>query len=159
MGMVDKFCKKIGIGDTDDIDDLEREIRDDEQALQREQAEREARERLKMNDNVVDFSDAAREHAVSVKMRVMVINPKSFDDAQQVANCLKDKRPVVVNFEDTNSEDAGRIVDFISGTTYALAGEIQKVGSKVFLCAPSNVNITCSEEKKTLSSEMPWMRK
>ena len=76
MGMVDKFCKKIGIGDTDDIDDLEREIRDDEQALQREQAEREARERLKMNDNVVDFSDAAREHAVSVKMRVMVINPK-----------------------------------------------------------------------------------
>ena len=55
MGMVDKFCKKIGIGDTDDIDDLEREIRDDEQALQREQAEREARERLKMNDNVVDF--------------------------------------------------------------------------------------------------------
>ena len=92
-------------------------------------------------------------------MKVIVIEPKSFDDAQQVANCLKEKRPVVINFENTDGEAAKRIIDFISGTTYALSGEIKKVGHNVFLCAPSNVNVSYTEEQKTVSTEMPWLKK
>ena len=120
--------------------------------------------------NVVDFSSAqsARESAQgNIKLRVIVIEPKSFDDAQQVANCLREKRPVVINFENTDADAAKRIIDFISGTTYALngeikkvgRGEIKKVGRNVFLCAPSNVNVTYTEEEKKVSAEMPWLKK
>ena len=50
-------------------------------------------------------------------------------------------------------------IDFISGTTYALNGEIKKVGHNVFLCAPSNVNVSYTEEDKKVSAEMPWLKK
>ena len=52
-----------------------------------------------------------------------------------------------------------RIVDFISGTTYALNGEIKKIGNNVFLCAPSNVNVSYMEEERKVSTEMPWLKK
>ena len=98
-------------------------------------------------------------NVTAYKMKVVVIEPKSFDDAQQVANCLREKRPVVINFENTIEEDAKRITDFISGTIYALNGEIKKVSNNVFFCAPSNVNISYSEDKKSVSTEMPWLKK
>ena len=114
------------------------------------------------NSNVVDFHSAAsaRESAAAaIKVKVVVIEPKSFDDAQQVANNLREKKPVVINFEHTEGEAAKRIIDFISGTTYALNGEIKKVGHNVFLCAPSNVNVSYTEEEKKVSAEMPWLKK
>ena len=110
----------------------------------------------------MDFHSAAsaRESAAAaVKVKVVVIEPKSFDDAQQVANNLREKKPVVINFEKTEGEAAKRIIDFISGTTYALNGEIKKVGHNVFLCAPSNVNVSYTEEEKKVSAEMPWLKK
>ena len=112
--------------------------------------------------NVVDFHSAAtaRENTVTnYKMKVIVIEPQTFDDAQQVANNLREKKPVVINFEKTEAEDAKRIIDFISGTTYALNGEIKKVGHNVFLCAPSNVNVSYTEEERRVSTEMPWLKK
>lgn len=113
--------------------------------------------------NVVDFQSAAsaRENTsvTNMKMKVIVIEPKTFDDAQQVANNLREKKPVVINFEKTEADDAKRIIDFISGTTYALNGEIKKVGHNVFLCAPSNVNVSYTEEEKKVSAEMPWLKK
>ena len=112
---------------------------------------------------MVDFQNAAsaRDSAIaSYKMKVIVIEPKSFDDAQEVANCLREKRPVVINFDKTDAEAAKRIIDFISGTTYALNGEIKKVGRNVFLCAPSNVNVSYTEEdNKKGTTEMPWMKR
>ena len=119
-------------------------------------------ERGESSRNVVDFHSAQTAHesvVTSYKMKVIVIEPKTFDDAQQVANNLREKKPVVINFEKTEAEDAKRIIDFISGTTYALNGEIKKVGHNVFLCAPSNVNVTYTEEERRVSSEMPWLKK
>ena len=114
------------------------------------------------SNNVVDFHSAAsaRESAAAAtKVKVVVIEPKSFDDAKQVANNLRERKPVVINFEHTEGEAAKRIIDFISGTTYALNGEIKKVGHNVFLCAPSNVNVSYTEEEKKVSAEMPWLKK
>ena len=120
-------------------------------------------ERSDSSRNVVDFQSAAsaREGSsvTNMKMKVIVIEPKTFDDAQQVANNLREKKPVVINFEKTEADDAKRIIDFISGTTYALNGEIKKVGHNVFLCAPSNVNVSYTEEEKKVSAEMPWLKK
>lgn len=106
-------------------------------------------------DNVVDFKNKAK---TNNQLKVMVIEPVSFDDAQQVAEHIRNHKPVVVNFENTNSDVAKRIIDFISGTTYALSGDIKKVGKNVFMCAPDNVSVNFSEElkKNTTSTSMPW---
>ena len=152
MEIFDKFGKKLGFGDSDEVDDE----RDDEF-----EDEREEKRAANRPDNVVDLQSAAhaKESAALPNLKVMVIEPRAFDDAQQIANALKEKRPVVINFENTDPEDAKRIIDFISGTTYALSGEIKKVGQDVFLCAPSNVNVAFSQDKNPLSSEMPWLKK
>lgn len=159
MGFIDKVCGKIGLIDPEDIND-KRDSRDEDDDFE-ESDEMERGDSLA--SNVVNFqaaaSNAAMNNVAAYKMKVVVIEPKSFDDAQQVANCLRDKRPVVINFENTIEEDAKRITDFISGTIYALNGEIKKVSNNVFFCAPSNVNISYSEDKKSVSTEMPWLKK
>ena len=159
MGFIDKVCGKIGLIDPEDIND-KRDLRDeDDDFAESDEMEREET----LASNVVNFQAAAANaslnNVTAYKMKVVVIEPKSFDDAQQVANCLREKRPVVINFENTIEEDAKRITDFISGTIYALNGEIKKVSNNVFFCAPSNVNISYSEDKKSVSSEMPWLKK
>ena len=159
MGFIDKVCGKIGLIDPEDIND-KRDSRDEDDDFE-ESDEMERGESLA--SNVVNFqaaaSNAAMNNVAAYKMKVVVIEPKSFDDAQQVANCLRDKRPVVINFENTVDEDAKRITDFISGTICALHGEIKMVSNNVFFCAPSNVNISYSEDKKSVSAEMPWLKK
>lgn len=171
MSIIDKVCGKIGLVDDEDDklaqeeaalklqEEKQREL-EAQRAQQRAQQRANERNAENQHNNVVDFQSAtsARE-AANVKMKVIVIEPKTFDDAQQVANNLRDKKPVVINFEKTEAEDAKRIIDFISGTTYALNGEIKKVGHNVFLCAPSNVNVTYTEEERKVSSEMPWLKK
>ena len=167
MKIIDKVCGKIGLIDSDEEKKLKEEIEQEEQEVEEEDEEEVSKfERSEGQPeasarNVVDFTSAAsaRENGGNLRMKVIVIEPKTFDDAQQVANCLREKRPVVINFENTDGDDARRIIDFISGTTYALNGEIKKVGHNVFFCAPSNVNVTDTEEERKVSTEMPWLKK
>ena len=169
MSILDKVAGKIGIGESEEEKQLREELENEERTAQEEEDEavedeepRFVRPRQEPPQNVVNFQAAASarsEAQGNVKIRVIVIEPKNFDDAQQVANNLREKKPVVINFENTDAEDARRIIDFISGTTYALNGEIRKVGHNVFLCAPSNVNVTFTEEERRVSSEMPWLKK
>ena len=76
------------------------------------------------------------------QMRVVVMEPNSFEEAQNIADQLKSRRPVIVNLENAEKMLAKRIVDFISGTTYALNGNMQKVGNGIFLFVPNNVDIS-----------------
>ena len=164
MSIIDKVCGKMGLLDPEDE---KLNLEDETLGHQPEARQAEGDERMDLgredgSRNVVDFHSAAsaRENVVnSIKMKVIVIEPKTFDDAQQVANNLREKKPVVINFEKTEAEDAKRIIDFISGTTYALNGEIKKVGHNVFLCAPSNVNVSYTEDERKVSTEMPWLKK
>ena len=93
------------------------------------------------------------------QIKVMVVEPFTFDDAQHIADHLKNRKPVVVNFENTEKEIAKRMVDFISGTTYALSGTIQKIGNNIFMCAPSNVDVTYnSREDGEDKAFLPWIK-
>ena len=113
--------------------------------------------------NVVDFNSemAARKSVTAAmsKAKINTIRPKSFDHAQEVANSLRDKIPVIINFEETDTETAIRILDFISVKTYALNGEIKKVSQNVFVCAPSTVTVTYTEEEKKITGDIPWLTK
>ena len=116
-----------------------------------------------VGNNVVDFNSemAARKNGTMMmnKAKINTIRPKSFDHAQEVANSLRDKVPVIINFEETDTEVAKRILDFISGTTYALNGEIKKVSQNVFVCAPSNVTVAYTVEEKKITGDIPWLTK
>lgn len=81
-------------------------------------------------------------------MKVMVCEPQNFDEVQMLADHLKNRKQVIVNFENTPDDVSRRIFDFISGTTYALDGNSQQLGKDVFLFAPSNVEI--SKDARTL---------
>lgn len=72
--------------------------------------------------------------------------PRSLADAQRAAEDLKERRPVIVNLEKADDELARRVIDFISGVTYALNGFYERVGDKVFLFTPSNIIIADEDE-------------
>ncbi len=74
-------------------------------------------------------------------MKVVVCEPDSFEEVQVLADHLKSRKQLILNFENTQPDEARRIIDFISGTTYALDGNSQQLGRNVFVFAPSNVEI------------------
>ncbi len=124
---------------------------DDEQKLKSDDVSENGDQRGRKNSNVVNLT------SVQKQMKVIVVEPFSFDDAQHVADHLKNRKPVVINFENTEREIAKRMVDFISGTTYALGGTIQKVGNHIFLCAPNNVDVAYSPNEELTNREfLPW---
>lgn len=74
-------------------------------------------------------------------VRVILCEPQAYDEAQMIADHLKNRRSVVVNLHRMRKETARRVVDFLSGTVYALNGHIQKVGHDIFMCTPDNVEM------------------
>ena len=92
-------------------------------------------------------------------MKVVVIQPRSLDDSQQIANCLKEKRPVVINFEGVDDQLYRRILDFVSGTTYALDGNVNSISTRVWLFSPKNVNVSVSKQANQGLTDMRWEEK
>lgn len=74
-------------------------------------------------------------------IRLVLFEPRSYEESQEIADHLKSHRPVVVNLQLVRRDVRFRIVDFLSGTVYALGGSIQKLGSNIFICTPANVDI------------------
>jgi cell division inhibitor SepF len=82
--------------------------------------------------------------------RVHLVIPKSFNDAQQVADKFKDGIPVVLNLQGTDTELSKRLIDFASGLTYALDGGMQRIADKVFMLTPQNVEISAEERAQLI---------
>ncbi|MGI6583236.1 MAG: cell division protein SepF [bacterium] len=93
------------------------------------------------------------------RMRVVVVEPTTFEDAKRVVDHLKGRQPVVLNLEETEGDLAQRIIDFVSGATFATDGGIQKVGQGIFLFTPNNVDIAADEGERTFeNSRFPWVK-
>ena len=73
--------------------------------------------------------------------KMILLEPRAFSESQQIADHLKKRNTVVVNMKRVTSEQAKRIIDFLSGTVYAIGGDLQKIGVGIFLCTPKNVNV------------------
>lgn len=78
-------------------------------------------------------------------VRVHLVNPTSFNDAQEVADRFKRATPVILNLQTTDAELAKRLIDFASGLTYALDGGMQKVAEKTFMLTPRNVEVSAEQ--------------
>jgi cell division inhibitor SepF len=79
------------------------------------------------------------------EVRVHLVVPKSFNDAQDVADKFKDSIPVILNLQSSDTELSKRLIDFGSGLTYALDGGMQRIADKVFLLTPRNVEVSAEE--------------
>ena len=84
------------------------------------------------------------------QVRVHLVLPRSFNDAQQIADRFKDSVPVILNLQTADTELSKRLIDFASGLTYALDGSMQRVADKVFLLTPRNVEVSAEERARAL---------
>ena len=73
--------------------------------------------------------------------KVVLVEPRVYAEAQDISEQLKNKRAVVVNLQRIDRDQGIRIIDFLSGTVYALGGDIQRIGTDIFLCVPDNVEV------------------
>jgi cell division inhibitor SepF len=84
------------------------------------------------------------------QVRVHLVLPRSFNDAQQIADRFKDSVPVILNLQSADTELSKRLIDFASGLTYALDGSMQRVADKVFLLTPRDVEVSAEERARAL---------
>ena len=98
-----------------------------------------------------EYSD---EHGVAGS-KMILLEPRAYSESQQIADHLKTRNAVVVNLKRVTPDQAKRIVDFLSGTLYAIGGDLQKLGGGIFLCTPNNVNVEgkISDEVSTKSNK------
>lgn len=121
----DKLGRFFGISNDD-------ELEDDEEYTTRNE-----------NNNSLPFNSINRDNVVSIKSglnsaksKIVLYEPRVYSDAKDVAQNLLNNKAVVINFSRMEDSSARRIVDFITGTVYALNGEIQRIGDKIFLATP-----------------------
>lgn len=126
------------------LDDEEKEVQEqpsrEEQRPVREQPRRapmkkQAVGELQQSATVVSLQ------SVQKSSKVILIEPRVYAEAQDISEHLKNKRAVVVNLQRIERDQGIRIVDFLSGTVYALGGDIQRIGTDIFLCVPENVEV------------------
>ena len=96
--------------------------------------------------------------------KMILMEPRAYSESQQIADHLKNRNSVVVNFKRVTSAQAKRIIDFLTGCVYSIGGTMQKIGVGIYLCTPKNVNIqgkiTDENEKPTKttneSDDIDW---
>lgn len=131
MGVMNRFMNFIGLQEEEEV--VEREAL----TSQEDQVETPFENRKNQNQkgsNIVSIHSQKN-------VKVVLAEPRSYDEAQEIADHLRSFRTVVVNLQRVRNDQALRIIDFLSGTVYALSGSISKVGSNIFLCTPDTVEI------------------
>ncbi len=90
--------------------------------------------------------------------KMILVEPRAYSESQQIADHLKSRNSVVVNFKRVTSDQSKRIIDFLSGTLYAINGDLQKIGDGIYLCTPKNIDVQgrISEEEKTSDNGEDW---
>jgi cell division inhibitor SepF len=128
MGVMNKFMNFLGLQEEEEI--IEREQIVDSH----EEDETKSFEQRKNKGNIVSIHSQKN-------VRVILNEPRTYEETQEIADHLRARRPVVVNLHRVRADQAIRILDFLSGTVYALNGSISKIGTNIFLCTPDSVEI------------------
>ncbi|WP_422448202.1 cell division protein SepF [Thermoanaerobacterium sp. DL9XJH110] len=89
----------------------------------------------------------------TVKNKMVIFRPTSFDEVREISDEVKNRRAVIVNLEKLDKENARRILDFMSGSVYALNGTVKKIGPGIFIFAPDNVDISGTDIDESLKEK------
>jgi len=94
------------------------------------------------------------------QFKLVVIEPKGFDECPKLVDNLKGKKPVIINLERIEADTARKIFDFLSGATYALDGNVQRVANNIFVFAPENVDVMANIDNRGMDASddnrNPW---
>lgn len=131
MGVMNRFMNFLGLQEEEEIVEREQIMDDDDEP--RETSGTELRKNNRAS-NVVSIHSQKN-------VKVILNEPRSYDEAQDIADHLRSHRSVIVNLQRVRIDQATRIIDFMSGTVYALGGSISKIGGNIFLCTPDTVEI------------------
>ena len=143
------------------MDSAEPEEYDDENVYEYEDEEEEVEDKkLFGRRNREKEKVVAMPQAQTNAIKMVISQPTSFEQSDEICSFLKEKKSVIVNLEYVNKDVARRIVDFISGGVYALDGYIQKVSNSIFLVAPSNYEITNEMAREEMKSKLSvsWLK-
>ena len=149
--LINKMLNLVGFDGDDTL--MEEEENNNQFSSKIHDADREAVNPFKKNNNgkLVNLSNANQ-------LKLVVMQPCSFDDAQDVCDHLKEKKPVVINLEYADKETARRLIDFLSGAVYGVDGHIQKVSPTIFLIVPFNVDILSDSKEDKSKGTFPWTK-
>ena len=159
MGFSDAFKKLVGIEEIDD------DFSEEELASAKEEIRREERKSVSsfQPKGVEAVKAVPLEKRVSIAgtnaFKLVVIEPKSFDECPKLVDSLKGRRPVIINLEKIETETAKKIFDFLSGATYALNENVQKVANNIFIFAPESVDIAANQDDRGFEfsgNKNPW---
>ncbi|MCD7894728.1 MAG: cell division protein SepF [Erysipelotrichaceae bacterium] len=92
----------------------------------------------------VKTSNAIRQFSANKDSHLILFEPRAYSETQEIATYLKQKRAAVVNLHRLQKEQSKRVIDFLSGVIFAIEGDIQQIGPKIFLCTPKNIGVTGS---------------
>lgn len=97
---------------------------------------------------------------VTTNSKMVITQPTCFDDVVDVCDYIKARKSVIVNLETVNSEEGRRILDFLSGSTYAIEGNMQKISKLIYLITPKNIEIQNDVERETYRSKLgfSWLK-
>jgi cell division inhibitor SepF len=129
MGVMNKFMNFLGLQEEEEVIHRERVVEEHEEVETNPYEQRN-----KNKANVVSIHSQK-------SSKVVLSEPRSYDETQEIADHLRSRRAVVVNLQRVRPETGARIVDFLSGTVYALNGYISKLGPNIYLCTPDSVDI------------------
>ncbi|MCI3921050.1 cell division protein SepF [Paenibacillus sp. TRM 82003] len=129
MGLLNKFWNFFGLQDEEEVVEREKEpTYETDEPLSQQNDFR------KVKNNVVSL------HAQK-SSKLVLCEPRNYEETQTIADHLRSRKAILVNLQRVRPEQAMRIVDFLSGTVYALNGSISKVGPNIFVCTPESVEI------------------
>ncbi|WP_227935739.1 cell division protein SepF [Alkalihalobacillus deserti] len=138
MGMKSRFKRFFELGDEyEEVEEYEEERFDEEnEPKRRSRSQYTKQQSTSTPQNVVSLQ------SVQKGTKVILLEPRTYDEAQEIADHLKNRKAVIINLQRISYDQAKRIVDFLSGTVYAIGGDIQKIGADIFLCTPDNVDVS-----------------
>ena len=117
-----------------------------------------ARERERENIIPIRGNEAIKR--LTERFQIVVIEPKGFDECPTLVDSLKCRKPVIINLENIENDTARKIFDFLSGATYALNGNVQKIAQNIFVFLPENVDVQAGQNMQSFKSEEekidPW---
>lgn len=111
--------------------------------------------RNQQREKVINMPGSDRIQELTSRFDIVVIEPKSFDECPKLVDSLKARKPVIVNLEKIETETARKIFDFLSGATYAVNGDLQKIANNIFVFLPANVEVSTSSGYPR-EEENPW---
>ena len=166
MGVFTKFKDLMGFEEYEDEEEMEVEEDDYRKSNYYDRKPVEPRSSMSASskfdmNNVVPMENRTVK-ALTTAFKLVVIEPKGFDECSKLVDSLKSRKPVIVNLEKLDSDTAIKIFDFLGGATYALNGNVQKVANNIFIFAPENVAISAEGENKPYnfggdgSEANPW---